>query len=232
MLLLGLAACEGGLIIEPLEGAPPPRGGPPRISYDGGGEVDAGTGFATDAGSTPQTDGGPGYDAGPPPPPPPPPSSMCPPTGGEGTNVGDVAPDMTFPLAAGGEVTVRSTCPNTTTMIYRFTESCGICRRWLERDANALYAELQGTGFEMIVLVGSARQSDGSYGTPTAADAARIRDFYSLTMPVAWEPNSEFLWTLHRSGAGVALLMTEGNVIAAPIGKVSNATVRSVHQGG
>ncbi|MFK7986856.1 MAG: hypothetical protein AB8I08_12600 [Sandaracinaceae bacterium] len=155
-------------------------------------------------------------------------SAMCPPTGSTGTSVGQVSPDFSVPLAEGGEISVRSICANGSAMIYRYTASCGICRRWMADNAEALYQELRASGFEMVILVGNVRRADGSYGPPDAASASAVRSEFGLTMPVAYETNNEMLWTLSRSGAGVALLMTEGNVIAAPIGKVSDSTVRSV----
>ena len=75
------------------------------------------------------------------------------------------------------------------------------------------------------------RRPDGSYAAPDDASAQAVRSEFGLTMPVAYETNNEMLWTLRRSGAGTALLMREGNVIAAPIGRVSDATVRSVVSG-
>lgn len=158
-------------------------------------------------------------------------SAMCPPTGSTGTGVGQVSPDFSVPLAEGGEISVRSVCASGSAFIYRYTASCGICRRWMRDDAEALYQELRGSGFEMVILVGTVRRADGSYGPPDAASASAVRSEFGLTMPIAYETNNEMLWTLSRSGAGVGLLMTEGNVIAAPIGKISDSTVRSVAGG-
>ena len=117
-------------------------------------------------------------------------------------------------------------------MVYRYTASCGICRRWMADDAEALYQELRHAGFEMVILVGTVRRADGSYGPPDDASAQAVRSEFGLTMPIAYETNNEMLWNLNRSGAGTTLLMDEGNVIAAPVGRVSDSTVRALVNGG
>ena len=252
-----LSACEGDLSIVSLNGPPPGGGGPPQVFLDSGmaedtgGPRDGGSPDAAvpDTGSPPigctpmcagracgddgcggscgtcttgQTCGAAGQCSSPPPM-----SPLCPPTGSTGTSVGDIAPDVSFPLADGGDVSLRSTC-NSPTMFYRFAESCGICRRWLDNNAQALQDGLAPEGFELIIVVGTVRRADGTYGPPSAADAQRIRSEYGLSVRVAYETNNEFLWTFHRSGSGTSILMTEGNVIATPIGKISDSTVQAI----
>lgn len=249
---LGLVGgCEGALSIEPLSSG---GGGGPRVQTDagegGGGGVtilpgrDAGPG-GVDAGPggdecTPMCTGrscGPdgcgglcgscpeGSDcdelgqcqaAG---------SPLCPPTGGEGTRTGDVAPDLTFPIAGGGTMSMRDTCANRTTLVYYFAEWCGYCRAWMRDDAAGLAAELEAEGFELIIYYGE----DYQQGSPTESDAERIRSEYGLgDMVIGLGDESAFLQAYRTAGPQVKLLMEEGNVIAAPIGPMSDSTVRSV----
>lgn len=247
-----LPGCEGALAVDSLTsgGGSPPMMPPATPPTEGGGggvtilpDTDAGPGGAADAGPPgcmPQCDGrfcgpdgcggvcgvcanddvcdelGQCVPQG---------SPLCPPTGSEGTSPGSVAPDLDFPLLGGGSSSVRDTCANRTTLIYFFAEWCGYCRTWMRDDAVNLANELSGDDFQLIIYYGE----NYGYGTPTESDAIRIRSEYGLgDIPIVMGNESAFLQTFRRAGPQVKLLMEEGNVIAAPIGPMSDSTVRSV----
>ncbi len=253
LFLLLAVGCEGSLAIESSSTERP--GGGPSVTVDaGGGQGGGGVSILPDSDAGPDRDAGPGAPGctpscdgrscgddgcggscgqcaggqscsagqcvGAPPT-----SPLCPPTGAVGRQPGDVAPDLSFPLAGGGTMSIRDTCANRTTLVYYFAEWCGYCRGWMRTAAAALQAELAGQGFQLVIYYAQ----NYSRGQPTEADAERIRAEYGLgSIPIGLGDQSSFLTTFYTAGPQIKILLEEGNVLAAPIQPMSDSAVRQV----
>lgn len=153
-------------------------------------------------------------------------SDLCPPTGPTGSRTGDVVPDFDFPLDDGTRLSIRDLCHRRTVLIYWLAEWCGYCRDWMNSDADPLLRELEGSDFQLVILVGE----DYRYNPASAADAPRIRSEYGFgpEVIVGWEDADQFRSFLGTNGPQTKLLMIEGNEIAARVGPLSDSEVRAV----
>lgn len=153
-------------------------------------------------------------------------SEFCPPTGTEGSRVGNVVPDFDFPLDDGSRLSIRDLCARRTVLIYWLAEWCGYCRQWMDEDAIPLVRSLADEDFQLVILVGE----DYRYQAPSADDATRIRSEYGFgpEIIVGWEDADQFGTILGTNGPQVKLLMIEGNEIAAPVAPMSDSEITAI----
>ncbi|MFK8001404.1 MAG: redoxin family protein [Polyangiales bacterium] len=176
---------------------------PPAGGFDAGGTVDSGAGRAdaapstdagpqSDAGSSAdasdgvdagtdagaELDGGPAEDAG---------SSMCPPMGPFGTAVGDIAPDAMLEDCDGNPVSLHAACGESATWLYRFSEWCPPCQRFVRDDAESFYQQFAEDGVQAFVVI--AQNSRGEIAT--RSDCARLSEQFGLSFPVLVDPRNE-----------------------------------------
>lgn len=149
---------------------------------DSGPAIDAGVDSALpDAGADPdvgaEPDVGGGDDAAT--------GALCPPSGPFGTNVGDVAADVTLFDCEGNEVQLHDLCEAEAGWLFEFADWCPPCRSFAGGELQNVYNTYSAMGVQGFMVV----SQDRDFNVADAADCAEIRDRYSLTIPVLYDPS-------------------------------------------
>lgn len=155
---------------------------------DGGASVDSGAtsdaGNAVDASDSTDAglddDAGPVEDAGSA-------GGACPPTGPFGTAVGDIAPDAMLEDCDGNPVSLHSSCGESATWLYRFSEWCPPCQGFVRNDAENFYQSFVDDGVQAFVVI--AQNASGEIAT--RSDCARLSEQFGLSFPVLIDPRNE-----------------------------------------
>ena len=125
-------------------------------------------------------------------------SSLCPPAGPFGSAVGDVSPDITLLDCDGNPHSLHSLCERDVVWLFEFADWCPPCRAFAMTQANTVYdtnlAAHPGE-FEGWMVISET----SSFGRPTAATCAAVRDRYGVHMPVLIDPDG-----LLQTALGVA----------------------------
>lgn len=156
--------------------AAPPAGGDAAIDappFDAG-AFDAGTDAGTDAALG--VDAADTSDAAM--------GALCPPAGPFGTAVGDIAADVTLFDCEGNEVRLHELCEAQVSWLFEFADWCPPCRSFASRDLENVWTTYSAMGVQAYMVV----SEDRDFAVADAADCAEIRDRYSLTMPVLYDP--------------------------------------------
>ena len=133
------------------------------------------------------------------------PMASCPPTGPFGTDVGDVAPDVTLLDCEGTEVRLHELCDAPVSWIYHYAEWCPVCRDFAP-SAQMLYERHQADGLAAFIII----SADGDFGAPDAALCAEVRMRYGFTMPVLYDATGAFASGLEAPTNAYNLIMTRG----------------------
>jgi len=132
---------------------------------------------------------------------------VCPPTGPFGTEVGDVAPDVTLLDCDGNEVSLHaSLCDGSVGWAFVYAEWCPPCRSFARDDVESIWQSYRDQGLSGVVVV----TADASYDAPTAELCAEVRDRYGLTMAVLFDPTGALSSGLDVRSNAVNVLFTEG----------------------
>lgn len=156
---------------------PPPAGGDSGV--DVGPPIDAGdtdAGFDAGAPDVGATDAGDGPDAVM--------GGVCPPVGPFGTGEGEVAADVTLFDCEGNEVRLHELCEAEVSWLFEFADWCPPCRSFASSDLEDVWTTYSAMGVQAYMVV----SEDSDFAVADAADCAEIRDRYSLTMPVLYDP--------------------------------------------
>lgn len=175
LLALSIVACD--------DDGPPPAGGDaaidvgpaldaalPDVGSDDAGSDDAGS---PDVGAT---DAGDGADAVM--------AASCPPVGPFGTEEGEIAADVTLYDCEGNEVRLHELCDAQVSWLFEFADWCPPCRSFARSDLQDVWTTYSAMGVQAYMVV----SEDADFAIADAADCAEIRDRYSLTMPVLFDP--------------------------------------------
>ena len=134
--------------------------------------------------------------------------TTCPPTGPFGTAVGDAVPDVTLMDCDGAEHSLHELCDHEALWVFEFAQWCPPCRAFAP-DVNRIYERFQDRDLAAYFVF---TETD-SFGPPTAADCAAVRDAYGLTMPVLYDPSGAFPAALGVATNAYNVILTRGGVI-------------------
>ncbi len=133
----------------------------------------------------------------------------CPPVEPYGTDVGDIAPDVTLLDCDGVEHSLHDLCDAPVSWVFEYAEWCPVCRDFAP-TAQMLYDRHEPDGLRAFVVISAA----DDFGPPDAALCAEVRMRYGLTMPVLYDPTGAFASTLEAPSNDYNLIMTRGMRIA------------------
>lgn len=179
---MSLAMGCGGDDVLPagtLDAAPALDGGTEAGNVsDAGGSTDA---ESADAGVDigPSSDVGPADDAAT--------GGACPPSAPFGVAVGDIAPDAMLEDCDGNPVSLHSMCGQSAVWLYRFSEWCPPCQRFVRNDAENFYQRYVPDGVQAALVI--AQNSSGSVAT--RSDCARMSEQFGVSFPVLIDPRGE-----------------------------------------
>ncbi len=141
----------------------------------------------------------------------PPPAGVC--EGSGGPNVGDDMPAVSFPDNGNSQVALRDVaCFGGFTWVYRFSQTCGICRNEMRSLADWVRS-LPADRFRAVVIVGNARTG----GAPSAAVVDQVISEYGMggvpNLEVLWDQDRRFMSSFYYSGAGATVHYLNGEMI-------------------
>ncbi|MFT5358095.1 MAG: peroxiredoxin [Polyangiales bacterium] len=114
-------------------------------------------------------------------------AGMCPPAGPFGTTVGEIAPDAMLEDCDGNPVSLHSMCGESAVWLYRFSEWCPPCQRFVRGDAENFYQRFVDDGVQAVVVI--AQNAGGEIAT--RSDCARLSEQFGLSFPVLIDPRNE-----------------------------------------
>lgn len=131
----------------------------------------------------------------------------CPPAPPYGTQVGDLAPDVTLYDCDGNAVQLHSLCAHQAAAVYTFAIWCPVCKAHMDNgEPQALYAQYQNDDFDMFVVV--TQTATGAL--PDETHCVATRDAYNLKMPVLVDKDGALEKTLGLSVNSGALALSHG----------------------
>lgn len=134
-------------------------------------------------------------------------ASICPPAGPYGTQVGQIAPDVTLYDCDGNAVTLHSLCDTKAAAVYTFAIWCPVCKAHMDKgEPQAFYAQHENEDFDMFVVV----TQDASGATADESHCKAVRDGYGLKMPVLVDKNAALSGNLGMSVNSGALALSRG----------------------
>ena len=133
----------------------------------------------------------------------------CPPAAPYGTEVGDVAADAVLFDCDGNEVRLHELCEADVAWIFEFADWCPPCRSFARDDVERIWTTYDPMGVDGYFVI----SADGDFGAPDQALCNEIRDRYSLSMPVLFDPTGELQTALGINANAWNVLLRPGGVI-------------------
>jgi hypothetical protein len=166
-----LVACGGSPAAEPSDTSTRDGG----AASDGAAAIDAGAAMEVDAARAIDAAT---IDAA---------TTLCPPAAPFGTEPGDVSADIELLDCDGNTHTLHELCETQVLWLFEYADWCPPCRSFAMSTANAVYDENRAAhpdDFEGWMVISET----ASFGTPTLATCADVRDRYGVHMPVLIDP--------------------------------------------
>jgi len=134
--------------------------------------------------------------------------ASCPALGPFGTQIGDVAADVTLLDCDGNEHRLHNLCEKSAGWVLEYADWCPICRSHA-RMAAARYERFVGDDFGAFMVVTETRNG----GPPDAELCAWVRDEYGIEFPVLMDPDDAFQTALSVPPNKTQIVFGEGMTI-------------------